>query len=432
MATSQLRAIVGRLRTTALLADGAEATDGHLVERFLTQHDEAAFAVLVRRHGPMVLAVCRRVLGNWHDAEDAFQATFLVLVRKAATIGRQELLGPWLYGVAYRTAKKAQTARFRRLAKETQAAVKTSSAAESTKEFLPLLDQEMHGLPEKYRLPVVLCDLEGKTRKEAARLVGCPEGTLSTRLGRGRTLLARRLSRRGVALSVASLAVLLPQAAEAFVPPTLIATIARVAATMATGSVEDGASSAVLALANGVSRAMWLTKWKILAAALVAGACLGGGLVLREQPTRTGEHANRRPESASQAERAETNTAQLQDKLLTLEKQILDALKKQDPDALKRMTAADFAAVLSDGKRFDRDGVIALWESMHFRLQDYSLEDVRLIRITTEAAVLTYREKAAYTIHGMLMSQDLCVSSTWARRDGKWWNVFYQETVIAP
>jgi RNA polymerase sigma factor (sigma-70 family) len=439
MATSQLHGIVGHLRTTALLAGGDGVTDGRLLECFLSQHDEAAFAALVRRHGPMVLAVCRRVLGNWHDAEDAFQATFLVLVRKAAGIGRRELLGHWLYGVAYRTAKKAHTARARRRTLESQVPVKTrpQAAEDSTREFLPLLDQEVHALPEKYRVPVVLCDLEAKTRKEAARLVGCPEGTLSTRLMRGRTLLARRLTRRGVVLSAASLATLVPPTAAAAVAPLLITATTRAAAMMATGAVGTGVSTTVSALTEGVLKAMWLTKLKVLAAVLLVGGCVGGGLVLLGPSTRAGEQAEAGPEALPQAappkaDRPQADPEKLQETLLTLEKQTFESLKKQDADALKATTAADFVAVLSNGDRLDRNGLLSLRELMHFRLKDYSLEDVQLVPITPEAALLMYRVKSNYTILGVSMTEDLRVSSTWVRRHGKWWNVFYQETEISP
>src|SRR5688500_1835164 len=142
-------------------------TDGQLLEQFLTLRDEAAFTALIRRHGPMVLGVCRRILGNAADADDAFQATFLVLVRKAPSLAARPVLGDWLHGVARRTALKAQRAAARRREQEL-AQVRDAVAPAPRNDWLPLLDEELTRLPEKYRLPIVLCDLEEKTRREAA------------------------------------------------------------------------------------------------------------------------------------------------------------------------------------------------------------------------------------------------------------------------
>src|SRR5262249_26019760 len=159
------------------------------------------------RHGPMVLGVCRRVLDHAHDAEDAFQATFLVLARKAASIVARDTVGNWLYGVAYRTAHKARVAAARRRLKERQMSRPEALDEDVWRELRPVLDQELNRLPEKYREPVILCDLEGQTRKEAARRLGWPEGTLSGRLSRARVLLAKRLARHGLTLSGGAMAV---------------------------------------------------------------------------------------------------------------------------------------------------------------------------------------------------------------------------------
>ncbi len=173
-----------------------DQTDGQLLERFVRQQDEAAFAALVRRHGPMVLGVCRRVLDNAQDAEDAFQATFLVLLRKADSLGRPALLANWLYGVAYRTAMKARAGVLRRRHHERRAASapRTEPAADAGRDdSSALLEAGLHGLPDKYRAPLVLCYLEGKTNAEAARQLGWPVGSMSSRLARGRELLRERL-----------------------------------------------------------------------------------------------------------------------------------------------------------------------------------------------------------------------------------------------
>ena len=157
--------VLQHLRRAALLHDGGGLTDGELLSRFLAGCEEAAFAALVRRHGPMVLGVCRRVLGNLHDAEDAFQATFLVLVRRADAIVPRDLVGNWLYGVAFRTALEAKVTRARHKAKERQVTARSGMQdvveEAAQRERLQLLDQELSRLPDRYRVPIVLCDLEG-------------------------------------------------------------------------------------------------------------------------------------------------------------------------------------------------------------------------------------------------------------------------------
>ena len=194
--TAGRRTVIERLRRAALAQDGGP-TDGELMERFTARRDGDALEALIRRLGPMVLAVCRRVLGDGPDAEDAFQAAFLVFVRKAASIRSRDLVGPWLYGVAYRTALKARSAAARRRVQERRAATMTSSTTEpevDRADLLPLLDHALSRLPDKYRIPIVLCELDGLPRKEAARRLGIPEGTLSSRLATAKRMLARRLA----------------------------------------------------------------------------------------------------------------------------------------------------------------------------------------------------------------------------------------------
>jgi RNA polymerase sigma factor (sigma-70 family) len=267
---------------TTLLPGGGPMTDDQLLEHFVTSHDEAAFETLVRRYGPMVLGVCRRVLRNPHDAEDAFQATFLVLVRKAGSISARELLGNWLYGVAYRTALDARAAAIRRQTRERQVhplpepAVKDH--ADPYRELRPLIDQELNRLPEKYRLPIVLCDLEGGTFRDVARQLGIPAGTFSGRLSAARGMLARRLARHGLTLSVAALAAALPPTtASACVPPSLVtATVdASMAATAGPGTAAT-VSANVASLAEGVLKAMWAKSQKLVVNVLLTVAILIG------------------------------------------------------------------------------------------------------------------------------------------------------------
>jgi len=276
--------LVGRQRDCRL-------SDSQLLERFTKQHDEGAFAVLVERHGPMVLRACRRVLRDRHAAEDAFQATFLVLIRKAASIREGELLGNWLYGVAYRTAKRARADAVQRLSRVSR--IPTSSPVDSlaelsARELSAALDEELEGLPEQYRAPFFLCFIESRTRDQAARQLGWSLRTLHRRLERAKKLLHVRLTRRGLTLSTALAALgLFQQGTKAAVPPLLVTATFRTASSWMMGkSYTAAASSATAAaLAERVLRSMVVIKLKTMATLLVA-ACLitsGAGLVLRQE-----------------------------------------------------------------------------------------------------------------------------------------------------
>ncbi len=252
-----MKHVLRHLRRAALLSGKEGPSDAQLLESFLVRRDEVAFEALLRRHGPMVLGVCQRVLRNVHDAEDALQATFLVLARKASSIRSRQVVASWLYGVAYRTAMKARGMNAKRRTKERQAGERTRSPSSSDEELLEQLDHELNCLPEKYRTPVILCELQGKSRKEVARLLGVPEGTLSSRLAQAKKMLARRLSRHELAIPLGVLAIGLS--------PTLRASTLKTVLT--TGAVP----AKVLALTEGVIKAMLLTKLKITA---VAGALM--------------------------------------------------------------------------------------------------------------------------------------------------------------
>jgi RNA polymerase sigma factor (sigma-70 family) len=285
MATGLSARLVRQLRTAALSGDAGPA-DAQLLEAFLSHGDEAAFAALVRRHGPLVLSVCRRVLRNGPDAEDAFQATFLVLLRKAAAIGRRELLANWLYGVAYRTALQAKAAAARRRLKESHVAARgrRDGLDETMRELLARLDAELSRLPDHYRLPIVLCDLESKTRKEAAGLLGWPEGTVAGRLARGRTLLAKRLSRHGAGLGAGVLAPLLSECtASAVIPAELADRTVRAVTLTAAGQAAVAVSAHVNTLVEGVLQTMLLTKSRLalLAVLVIALLAPGAGLLAR-------------------------------------------------------------------------------------------------------------------------------------------------------
>ncbi len=272
MKTGRVRMMLGRLREAAL-ANGGGLSDGQLLGQFVARRDDAAFAALVRRHGPMVLAVCRRVLRHAQDAEDAFQATFLVLAKKAAAVADREAVAGWLHGVAYRAALGARASALRRRAKERQVEAMPHPVAppqDDQRELLELLDRELARLPEKYRLPVVLCELEGRSRKEAARQLGLPEGTLSSRLATARKTLAARLSGGGAAVSAAALGTLFTEGARAAcVPGRLLFSTACVAG----GTVPAG----VAALTEGVMKSLLLTKLKATAWGLLLAASLSVG-----------------------------------------------------------------------------------------------------------------------------------------------------------
>jgi RNA polymerase sigma factor (sigma-70 family) len=264
------------LRRCALTQHCTNVSDRELLESFVVRRDAASFEALVRRHGPMVLGVCRRLLRNHHDAEDAFQATFLVLIRRASVVP-PGAVGNWLYGVAYRTALDARRTAARRRTQEIleeDLPQPGPDPLEGWRELRPLLDEELSRLPDRFRSAVVLCDLEGRTRAEAALHLGVPEGTVSGRLTTARRLLAARLTRRGITLSAAGLAGILAQgSATAAVPVSLRK------ATVALGATSAGAvtapSAAVAALADRMSRDLFGIVWKRWAVALIGVPLLG-------------------------------------------------------------------------------------------------------------------------------------------------------------
>ncbi len=284
MATSPMNEILPHLRRTLLRSDGAGMTDGELLERFLSGRDDSAFAALVRRHAAMVWGVCRRILSCHQDAEDAFQATFLVIVRKAASVMPRHMVANWLYGVAHQTALNARASAARRRARERQVTEMPEPASPEQnlwRDLQPILDQELSRLPAKYRSAIVLCDLEGKTRKDAASQFGVPEGTLSGWLTRGRAMLAKRLARHGLAVTGGALAaVLAPSALAADAPVLAVSTTIQAVSLWAAGQAAPGVISApVTALTEGVIKTMLLKKLKLATVVflMVSTAGIGAG-----------------------------------------------------------------------------------------------------------------------------------------------------------
>ncbi len=282
MPTRPTTSVIEHLRRAMQLRDGRGLSDGELLGCFIERRDETSLAALVQRHGPMVWGVCRRLLSH-HDAEDAFQATFLVLVRKAASVAPREMVGNFLYGVAHRTALQARRTAARRRAREVQMTVMPDAEAvpeDRWPDVQPLLDEELSRLPDIYRAVIVLCDLEGRTHKEVARQLGCPEGTVAGRLARARTMLAKRLAQRGVTLSGGALAAVLAQnVASAVVPLSLVSNTIGAAAGVAAGQAAAAGviSVEVAALTEWVLKAMLMSKLKILAVLVVTLCILGTG-----------------------------------------------------------------------------------------------------------------------------------------------------------
>ncbi|MHB1424998.1 MAG: RNA polymerase sigma factor [Gemmataceae bacterium] len=261
---STLLAYLRRLVGAAAIDD----SDAELLERFAAGRDENAFEALLRRHGPLVWSVCRRVLAEEHAAEDAFQATFLVLIRKARSVSKKASIRSWLHGVALRVALRARQQENLRRRRERETPIRESGEAD-WQDVRPILDEEIQRLPEKYRLPVILCYLEGQTNDEAARILNCPRGTIATRLARARERLHSRLLRRGVTLSAGTLAALLTDnAMSAAVPPLLLAQTGKVV-------FMGAASGSITALTEGVLHAMFLSKLKMVLAMSLMLAALG-------------------------------------------------------------------------------------------------------------------------------------------------------------
>jgi RNA polymerase sigma factor (sigma-70 family) len=275
MADRPLALALRRLRSL-VSAEAPTDGDGGLLARFLVQRDEAAFAALVVRYGPMVLGTCRRILRHAHDAEDAFQATFLVLARKAGSIRQGESVGGWLYRVAYRTALKARSAtalRQRAEQQERQAMPLPGPPSEAMqRELRTVLDAELSRLPAKYREPVVLCYLQGLTNEQAAAELGWPSGSMAKRLARGRELLRGRLLQRGLALSTPAFLGALTEAAQAAVPAALADATVRQAVLFAAGQV--GAVPAAT-LAEGVIEMMFVARLRSWVAVVLLAAGVG-------------------------------------------------------------------------------------------------------------------------------------------------------------
>jgi len=286
MAIPSLPAILENVQRRLRPSLSGVVTDAQLLERFLQERDEAAFELLMWRHGPMVFGVCRRVLHHQQDAEDAFQATFLTLARKAGSIGKRESLGGWLYMVAYRIALRARSRGTRRghMEKpldELPIDPRSSDPADVTawRELRRLLDVELSQVPEKYRTAFILCHLEGKTCEEAAEHLGCPRGTIQSRVGRARERLRKRLTLRGWMPGSSSLVHLLEEHGSPLssLSPVMVYATVHAALLAALGQALAGISASVIELMNETVNAMRLRK--LFTLGLLALLALLGGSV---------------------------------------------------------------------------------------------------------------------------------------------------------
>ena len=317
-----------------LLNSGPEFTDGQLLEMFRVRRNEAAFEAIVRRHGPMVLAVCRRILGNHHDAEDAFQATFLVLARRSGMIAPRDMAANWLHGVAVRTAQKARTQAAKIRTRELRAVLPVDSQSaphEAEFDMRESLDRELARLPEKYRTPIVLCELEGKSHKEAARLLRWPEGTLSVRLMRAKKLLAQRLARQGIGTAGAIAILSAASAVPASVPSSLVSSSVNFATQFAVGDVRGAIPGQIAVLAEEVLRGLFMSKMKSLVASIVLLGLLFGGVAFSIRAL-TADSLLAKPVDALVAQAPEGPKEQKVE--VPAEKSVFEGAKTSDPPRL--------------------------------------------------------------------------------------------------
>lgn len=266
MPSGELGSVLRHIRRAIGLHQVADSPDRELLERFVNQGEETAFEALLRRHGPLVLGACRRMLSDPHDVEDAFQATFFIFVRKARGIARGDVVGSWLYRVAYHAAARVRAGVGRQRAREAPLAetdVAAPEEAESRRDLELLVDDAINRLPEKYRRPIVLCCLEGKSNEEAARELGCPVGTVGTRLSRARERLRAMLTHRGVTVPLVALTAVLEQSsASAAMPAELLDSTLRAGMLLAAGATAGTGtfSPAIATIAYGVARGMILGR----------------------------------------------------------------------------------------------------------------------------------------------------------------------------
>ncbi len=327
----------------------ADLPDAVLLARFAATGDEAAFEVLVRRYGPMVLGLCRRLLADVHAAEDAFQATFLLLVKKARWLRQPDRLGPWLYGVARRVALKARSAANRR--REVAPVDVPAPATAEVHNLQAVLDAAIARLPDRYRVPVVMCYLQGLTYAEAATRLRCPAGTVATRLSRAKDRLRVLLIRQGVAPAAGALAAALtPEATATIVPAELMRSTVRWATALVAGSAAAIPTS-ILTLTRKVAQTMILDKLKVLAAFAVLGLAGTGAGVALSRPSGTESAA--KPDALPQVAKADAVPNPAPGAVRSLPMVLL----RQKPPDEYRVDAGDVLGVFIEGVLGDRNTI---------------------------------------------------------------------------
>jgi RNA polymerase sigma factor (sigma-70 family) len=412
-----------------LFNDGVigDVADEQLLERFVTAHREAgemAFEVLVERHGPMVLRICRTILRDEHDAEDAFQATFFVLARQAASIRSRASLASWLYGVARRVASSARSAASRRREHEQKAAdlAARSVVEPSWDDLAQVLHEEIDRLPECYRAPIVLCDLEGLTEGQAARQLDRPVGTIRSRLARGRQRLSCQLLRRGLAPeSIVLVGACDGRSSKALVASALVDATVRSAMQFAVVRVTTAGmvASSAAALAEEVLGSMLMVRIKNTAmAALVAiGITTVGAFALDSQ----GEKS--RPASDAKRE------------ILGLMHAWAKAVVQSDVGTMDRLLAYELIGTDPTGCLWDKAKYLEHVRTNAFHVESIAFKDTR-IDVYGDAAVETglgrseiNSNRPPYVVERGYIEER--VTRTWNRRHGSWQCVAFQTMVIA-
>jgi RNA polymerase sigma factor (sigma-70 family) len=401
----------------------ADQSDRQLVEQFLAGRCEAVFEAILRRHGAMVYRVCWRVLQHHQDAEDAFQATFLVLAQRLRTVRKHASLASWLHGVAHRVALRAKAGAATRRRHEAQASECQPMPPDDVSwgEVRAVLDAELAALPEKWRLPLVLCYLEGRTQDEASAQLGWSARTLRRRLEEARTGLGRRLSRRGVVWPAALSAVLLSDAvASATVSPGLLDSTIKAASLIAAGHTAGVGliTAKAAALTEGVMKTMLLGKLKLAVAVLLAIGALGIGASALPYRTEAAEP----PSPVSKSAVSTQDQGNLKETVLALEKRAWEALTKQDIDALRALLADDYTGSDTRGEIESKARSLAWMVS--FRVVDSEMKKVKVVVLNATSAIVTYeiRYKIASTEGQIVQTvSPRHVNSVWTMRNGKWW-----------
>ncbi len=406
-------------------------TDVQLLERFTSRRDEAAelaFEALVHRHGPMVFRVCRAILRDSHDAHDAFQATFLILVKKARGLWVRDSLGPWLHQVAHRTACRARSAVARRRRFER---LTTAASAESPGEAIPddlgeVLHEELGRLPDRYREAVVLCLLEGLSPEQAARRLGCPVGTLHSRLARGRERLRDRLTRRGLAPSVGMIGTALSgDVALAVIPASLADSTVHFAIEFAAGgiSMAEKISASVYELTKGGLKTMRFADLKI-AASLVAALSLvfAASVLAQYQPANptggvlTPNRTILRSQSSSPV--AEPG-GDVDKELRRLEREWASGIANRDRAAVDRILADDIIVTDPVGRTWDKARYLAELSTNAWGIDSYELTDIS-IRVYARAAVVTGQAMVKTNASNPSGTGPYRVTNTYILQEGRW------------